>query len=47
MTHERDVVDLFHEGARAPLREQIVPECGVEEDECVFSISCDWRRSTP
>ena len=31
-------VDLFYEGARASLREQIVRECGIEEDEGIFSI---------
>ena len=30
--------DLFYEGARASLREQIVRESGIEEDEGVFSI---------
>ena len=31
-------VDLFYEGARASLREQLVRECGIEEDEGIFSI---------
>ena len=31
-------VDLFYEGARASLREQIVRESGIEEDEGTFSI---------
>ena len=31
-------VDAFYDGARASLREQIVRECGIEEEAGVFSI---------
>ena len=37
VSYEYDV-DLLYEGARASLREQIVRECGIEEDEGIFSI---------
>ena len=37
VSYEHDV-DLFYEGARASLREQIVRECGIEEHEGIFSI---------
>ena len=37
VSYEHDV-DLFYEGARASVREQIVRECGIEEDEGIFSI---------
>ena len=37
VSYEHDV-DLFYEGARASLREQIVRESGIEEDEGIFSI---------
>lgn len=37
VSYDQDV-DLFYEGARATLREQIVRECGIEEDHGIFSI---------
>ena len=37
VSYEHDV-ELFYEGARASLREQIVRESGIEEDEGIFSI---------
>ncbi len=37
VSYENDV-DLLYEGARASLREQIVRESGIEEDEGIFSI---------
>ena len=37
VSYEHDV-DSFHEGARASLREQIVRETGIDEEEGVFSI---------
>ena len=37
VSYEHDV-DLFYDGARASLREQIVRECGLKEDEGIFSI---------
>ena len=36
-SYEHDV-DLFYEGARASLREQIVRESGIDEEEGIFSI---------
>ena len=37
VSYEHDV-DTFYEGARASLREQIVRECGIEENNGIFSI---------
>ena len=37
VSYEHDV-ELFYEGARASLREQIVRESGIEEDGGIFSI---------
>lgn len=37
VSYDHDV-DSFYEGARASLREQIVRESGIDEDEGVFSI---------
>ena len=37
VSYEHDV-ELFYEGARASLREQIVRESGIEEDQGIFSI---------
>ena len=37
ISYEHDV-DAFYDGARAALREQIVRECGVEEEAGVFSM---------
>ncbi len=37
LSYEHDV-KLFYEGARASLREQIVRESGIDEDEGIFSI---------
>ena len=37
LSYEHDV-ELFYEGARASLREQIVRESGIEEDGGIFSI---------
>ena len=37
VSYEHDV-KLFYEGARASLREQIVRESGIDEDEGIFSI---------
>ncbi len=41
--YEHDV-DAFYDGARASLREQIVRECGIEEEEGVFSIEVSPER---
>ena len=37
LSYEHDV-ELFYEGARASLREQMLRESGIEEDEGIFSI---------
>ena len=37
VSYEHDV-DSFYEGSRASLREQIVRESGIEEDDGIFSI---------
>ena len=37
ISYEHDV-DAFYDGARASLREQIVRECGIEEDAGIFSM---------
>ena len=37
VSYDHDV-DSFYEGARASLREQIVRESGIEEDEGIFSM---------
>ena len=37
VSYEHDV-DSFYEGARASLREQIVRESGIDEEEGVFSV---------
>ena len=37
VSYEHDV-DSFYEGARATLREQIVRESGIDEEEGIFSI---------
>ena len=37
VSYEHDV-DAFYAGPRASLREQIVRECGIEEEDGVFSI---------
>ena len=37
VSYEHDV-DAFYDGARAALREQIVRECGIEENSGIFSI---------
>ena len=39
-------VDLFHEGARASLREQIVRECGIEEEQGISSIEAPLDQVT-
>ncbi len=41
--YEHDV-DTFYDGARAVLREQIVRECGIEEDDGVFSMETSPER---
>ena len=37
LSYEHDV-DSYYDGARASLREQIVRECGIDEDDGVFSV---------
>ena len=37
LSYEHDV-DTFYDGARASLREQIVRECGIEENDGVFTV---------
>ena len=41
--YEHDV-DAFYDGARASLREQIVRECGIEEEAGVFSMDASPDR---